>query len=604
MPGKRHSVNINGTHVFLVKENTGNYFQTKSFMLALRLLCVLYIPTSAIAYPAATFVFHRRNFWYRHHDASYPTSMHAIGVYGSLSMIFPRKQNRIRLFSPYQSRVHRSHLSYKFAASYTTGTQLFSVLSTAGILGAQPNDQLLGNVFAACPLALAAWMGFSSERQLVHPLFPSCGIIFTLFVASLLSTFFKCIPTLHSIYDSCWSTMLPGSLALLLLSLPSNPDASLRDKNSKYLLSDNSVSGAVKRLAVPFLLACVGSILGCSLSFVICNLYPTLLLSPFDACQAAACLVASYIGGSVNFFATAAAIRQLQLSKILEVRSSRISHSTLMSAMCAVDILVMAIYFSFLSVALQSQRLQCWFHSGSRTSIASSLAFGDGTTTSMPKQRSIKKLNIDLLSFRVPAVFICGLLALFFVHISKRLESIVNRFIPGTACGFLCTFVPYFTSRVSAIPWIRDSSLWKAIQHYAEPMSFFSFLLLFGSIGITADVSNAVSRGPSCLCFSFIAIVTHGFVTLFGSFLWKRVCFSKTFIDWNNQLDLADVLIASNAAIGGPATAAAFCGQIPEQDSIERKRSLSIAATIWGVVGYAFGTTIGLSLYKFLQYFV
>jgi uncharacterized membrane protein len=564
----------------------------------LRLFCVFHFPTASIAYQATKLVFHRRQFFLRRqYGELYPASMDAFAPN------IRYKQNCMRSFSSNQSRFQYVDPSYQFSASFTTRTQLRSVESSTSVLMYPNYKPMLSSVFAACSLVYAAWMGFFSERQLARPLFPSCGIVVSLFVASLLSSFLNCVPKVHPIYDYCWSTILPASLALLLLSLPSNQNARCRETTSKFSLSDNSVFGVVRRLSIPFLFACIGSILGCTLSYLMCYHYPLLLLTPFDACQAAACLVASYIGGSVNFFATAAAIRQLPLAKSLKVGSSSMNHSTLMSAMCAVDIVVMAVYFALLSVALQSERLQRWFQSEPSTSIASIFPEDDRKATARLKQSSTEELNYDSLSYRVPAVLVCGLLALFFVHISKRLESMVNHIIPGTACGFLCIFVPYFTRRMSAVPWVDNSSLWRAIQHFAEPMSLFSFLLLFGSIGITADVSSAISSGPACLCFSLAAIATHGFVTLFGSYLWKRA-FAKRFLNCNNQFDLADVLIASNAAIGGPATAAAFCGQIPKQSSFQRKRSLSIAATVWGVVGYAFGTTIGVSMYKLLQYFV
>ena len=70
--------------------------------------------------------------------------------------------------------------------------------------------------------------------------------------------------------------------------------------------------------------------------------------------------------------------------------------------------------------------------------------------------------------------------------------------------------------------------------------------------------------------------------------------------DNQSRLRLANVLTASNAAIGGPATAAAFGGQVTGIGTGE-KRGLTVAATVWGVVGYAIGTTIGVALYRLLQ---
>ena len=65
-------------------------------------------------------------------------------------------------------------------------------------------------------------------------------------------------------------------------------------------------------------------------------------------------------------------------------------------------------------------------------------------------------------------------------------------------------------------------------------------------------------------------------------------------------MQLADVLGASNAAIGGPATAAAFGARIPCKNPRE-KQAWTIAGTVWGVVGYAVGTTIGVTLYRLVQ---
>jgi len=66
------------------------------------------------------------------------------------------------------------------------------------------------------------------------------------------------------------------------------------------------------------------------------------------------------------------------------------------------------------------------------------------------------------------------------------------------------------------------------------------------------------------------------------------------------KLHLDDILVASNAAIGGPATAAAFAGRLKVDETNpqdqQRKQGLIMAATTWGVVGYALATGIGVTL--------
>jgi uncharacterized membrane protein len=60
--------------------------------------------------------------------------------------------------------------------------------------------------------------------------------------------------------------------------------------------------------------------------------------------------------------------------------------------------------------------------------------------------------------------------------------------------------------------------------------------------------------------------------------------------------------IASNAAIGGPATAAAFRNRMKYNSDGDNNQLLQgrtmVAATVWGVVGYAIGTTLGVAIYR------
>jgi uncharacterized membrane protein len=353
-------------------------------------------------------------------------------------------------------------------------------------------------------------------------------------------------------------------------------------------------------------------------SWIICCHYPKLWLSPNDASQAAACLAASFIGGSVNFFATAAAIVRMQnnhndhsttsYSRI--ARTSDSNSDTLLSAMAAVDIVVMALYFALLSSALQSKRMQRWFRSEPHeldSNVGDKLAINDTDEIVTNTSTNDTRLHTTKVYHLLPAVFLSGLLALLFVEVSKQLESIMNRFVAGTACAFLSIMVPYFTTKMNRMQQVRYHPFWCTMQQYSEPMSRFAFLLLFATMGTTANLSTALYNGPACLCFSLTALFVHGIVTLFGSRLWQRLTYQRRnelnnrSEDSHKRIDLADVLIASNAAIGGPATAAAFCGQISKQTSILQRLNLTVAATFWGVVGYAIGTTIGVTIYRVLQ---
>jgi uncharacterized membrane protein len=434
---------------------------------------------------------------------------------------------------------------------------------------------------AASTLLISASAGYWSEQKLLS----NSGILVTLSVAAVASNVLRIAPTHHPLYDVCWSSVLPASLALLLLSLKTNNSA--KDwVSTTYKEKDSSVFAAVTRLAVPFALASIGSVLGCLLSFAICYRYPKAWLSPAAASRAAACLAASFIGGSVNFFATAA---------ILD-RSSSFTTSSFVSAMAAADVVVMAFYFAVLPAALQSKRLQQWFADPIETQqsndIGSGLSFVTKRTDDDP---CALETNTLVNRRKLPATLLVWMLAFGLVEAAKRFESFLSAVVPGTACAFLAATIPALTRLVPS-----NLQLWNDMQYCAEPLSGFAFLFLFAAIGVSADIKAALCSGPACLLFSLTALAVHGLVTLGGSVLFQRVMRTNRRHKSNGRVSLADVLVASNAAIGGPATAAAFCGQVKQGN--EMKRSLTLAATIWGIVGYAIGTTVGVALFRFLQY--
>lgn len=139
-------------------------------------------------------------------------------------------------------------------------------------------------------------------------------------------------PSSHRFYDICWKC-LPASLSLLLLSPiveEDNEDATGPNSNkmkiTKMRLRD-ATRKEIMAVSIPFVIGCIGSILGCVLSFFFCWLGRNnhvrahkrifagrqhylfqpgkLLYEPSEAAVAAGCLISSYIGGSLNYFASA-----------------------------------------------------------------------------------------------------------------------------------------------------------------------------------------------------------------------------------------------------------------------------------------------------------
>ena len=109
------------------------------------------------------------------------------------------------------------------------------------------------------------------------------------------------LPVEHSLYDFCWSKLLPLSLCFLLI-----------DPGKSVAIDDQAVDEeenyweSVGDLGVPFLFGSMSSILGSLVAFFISislsqSQYPLKNLASIsinDAILSAGCITSSYIGGA------------------------------------------------------------------------------------------------------------------------------------------------------------------------------------------------------------------------------------------------------------------------------------------------------------------
>lgn len=383
-------------------------------------------------------------------------------------------------------------------------------------------------------------------------------------LAALFSTW-PAIPPQHAIYDLCWTLFLPGSLALLLLSSGGNHPGSEvgRLTSSRKVIWD---------VSVPFLMASIGSVMGCVLSFFVCRTFPKLWLDPQDALLAACCLCASFIGGTVNFFATA------------RVLAGDGEISTLMSSMAAADTFVMAMYFATMALALRSKYLAKLFESPNEGETAGSI-HGEEAAISAPTKPSAEKDILLEVGQKTTATTLVTALAWTIVAVSSKIEQLMTPILPGLACAVIAATAPIAQRMLSK----RNTVLTTEMQRSARSLAEVLLLMFFASIGAGANLGQVLRNGPACICFSLLALSVHVGLAFTLSVLAKR--------SFQQSIQLEDVLVASNAAIGGPSTAAAFAGRVKGP----RQLGLTMAGTTWGVVGYAIGTTIGVSLYGRLK---
>lgn len=123
-------------------------------------------------------------------------------------------------------------------------------------------------ITATSTLVISSGIGFASDRL---NLFRDSGLIITLVLAAALSNLGLmgfAVPSVHPIYDLCWSRILPASLALIIFSSSSetsgiNGDETFFGEDGRRYLNTRELIVAV---GIPFFIGSVGSILGCILS--------------------------------------------------------------------------------------------------------------------------------------------------------------------------------------------------------------------------------------------------------------------------------------------------------------------------------------------------
>jgi uncharacterized membrane protein len=438
-------------------------------------------------------------------------------------------------------------------------------------------------------ISVASAFGLISDKLRLFS--GDAGPVFSLILSALLSNALSVTPV-ESVVDICWK-LLPASLAFLLIS-PSNQN---QEKNDAYMYS--SAKETITAMSIPFILGSLGSIIGCIISAISLkggsnNMGIFEMKSRNHAIIAAGCLVSSYIGGSVNFFATA---------NIIDSRKEQLFQSgftpdisDLFTAMATADLLVMAVYFALLFSLANFKPLQRAFP-GRNSS--------DGLDQPSRAITTVSKDNVYSSNLSIiTSTIVSSVCVWVIVGISNMFENITSRFIPGTGCAAVACLSTIFSWTLKGIANRKNNSVSNVAVRFQNDLtkiapfiSNFCFMVLFASIGLTANLQQALHHGASSLAFAFIALAVH-VVAILGFSLFTCLIPQNRFTSRYIPLSLPEVLVASNANIGGASTAAAFASKI------SNRRSLILGATFWGVIGYAVATSIGLSLVRILLHFL
>ena len=343
------------------------------------------------------------------------------------------------------------------------------------------------------------------------------GVVITILTTFILSNL-KVIPDHAPTYDSVWHYLVPLAIPLLLFRAD--------------LLRIWQETGST---LIAYLVGALGTVIGTILAYYLIPLGEA-------GWQLAGIFCATYIGGSINFAATA---------KTLGLRSG-----DLLSAGAAADNLVMAAYFLLLFSLPSLQWVQRIF----------------------PTQYSAQQANrepVDVFNFQERER-----LEIIDISLSLAISGMVCTVGYGLAnwLNFPQTGILVTTMIMVILATIFPHDLQKLVS--AEQLGMLFMRIFFATIGASANIEVVVRVAPILFVFAALILAIHLLVLLtIGKFL---------------RLELAELAIASNANLGGPSTAAAMA-------ATKKWNRLVTPGILCGTLGYAVATFIGVGLAKFLR---
>ena len=377
----------------------------------------------------------------------------------------------------------------------------------------------------AASVALAIWL----EQKYVWASKIS-GAIIALLIA-LAASNLAIIPTSCVLYDSIvWDYAVPMGIPLLLLQC-----------NMKKIWKETG------RMMVIFLIGAAGTVAGAFLAY-------TLLHSFIPGLEGvAAMMTGSYIGGGVNFAALA----------------SEFEVGEIKAAATVADNLLMALYFFGLIFIAGMKFFRKRYSHPHIDAIAES---GDlsGAQTQAAAYWSRKDISLKDIAMNFAY-------AVLVVFAAKLIAAFIGGLIPdtGVALHMLHTFFGseyvWITTVSMACATFGEKQVAK-LSGSQEIGTYLIYLFLF-VIGVPASIVKIIQETPLLLVFTGIMVLVNMLFCFIGGKLL--------------HFDLEDIILASNANIGGPTTAAGM--------AISQGWSALVGPVMLvGTFGYVIGTYLGI----------
>ena len=354
------------------------------------------------------------------------------------------------------------------------------------------------------------------------------GCVMALIGAMILSNT-GIIPLEAAAYEFVWDYIIPLSIPMLLFN------ADIR-----------KIGRESGRLLIIYLISGIGTVAGGILAY-------NLLKGSFDGLGSVLpMMIGTYTGGSVNLAA---------MADVYHVGGELVSSSVV------ADNLLMALYFFALIAAAGSKFfLKRYKHPLIDELARSSGKDGAGASTFW----KAKQVSLKDIAF-------CIALSLVIVAVSVKISSVLGEVIPTSNFGWALLngllgnqyliittltmlIATLFPKQVGSIPG-------------AQEIGTYLIHIFFAVIGVPASIVMILTKAPLLLLFCAIIILMN----MIFSFVFGKLL----------RFSLEEVIIASNANIGGPTTAAAMA-------IAKGWNALIVPAILVGTLGYVLGNYYGI----------
>jgi len=380
---------------------------------------------------------------------------------------------------------------------------------------------------------LTGWAAFSIYLEQTYKWAAKVSGAIIALVGALIFSNLKIIPIDAPAYDTVWGYVVPLAIPLLLFKC-----------NIKKIWRESG------RILIIFLISSIGTMLGATVGFIALKDHVP------ELTKVAAMMSGSYIGGGVNFAAMAGSF---------EVPGE------LVSAAVVADNLLMAVYFFILIAIPTITFFRNKFTHPHVDKVEASTEDNDKTLAANYWGR--KEISLKDLAFAISTGIVI-------VAISSELAKVLGNIIP-TSNEFLNVINALLSNKYLLITTFTMLGATYFPNYFSnirgsQEIGTFLIYIFFVVIGVPASITLILQKSPLLLVFCAIMVGMNMLVSFGVGKLLK--------------FDLEEIILASNANIGGPTTAAAMA---ISKGWVDLVAPIMVVGTLGYIIGNYFGILMG-----------